>query len=323
MSQSIISQGPLFVGIDVSKAHLDVHLLPDGLERSFANDAAGIRELLQFLPTARVQRILMEATGRYHRRLAADLLDADLPVVVVNPRQGRDFAKALGKLAKTDAIDASTLAEFAKLPHLRLAQKEPEKQAILTDRIARRRQVVQMLVMERNRLDGLVDKVTIAWVKRTIRLLEQQREELDRQIAALIEADDDWRNKRDLLASVPGVGEVTASHLVSEVPELGKLGRGAIAALIGLAPMNRDSGTLRGKRRIGGGRTLVRTQLYMATLTAMRFNPTIRAFAERLKAAGKPFKVVAIACARKLLTILNVMVRDNQHWNPKVILQNP
>jgi transposase len=313
MSQ--LSSPSCFVGIDVSKARLDVSIIGTD-EQIFAteNDAAGIANLVVRLQPLTPTRIVIESTGRYSRLVAGELCAAGLPVCVVNPRQARDFARSLGRLAKTDAIDARILAEFARVASLRLAEKEPEKQPILDDRITRRRQIVQMLVMERNRLEALTDKLTIKQINKVIRLLEQQREDLDREIAKLIDADDDWRNRRDRLATVPGIGIATASQLVTDLPELGKLNREQIAALVGVAPINRDSGTLRGKRAIFGGRPHVRATLYMAILSAMRFNPLIKTFAERLKEAGKPFKVIAIACIRKLLTILNVMIRENQNW---------
>jgi transposase len=314
---------PVHVGIDVSKAKLDVCLLPSGQTAVFDNDAQGIRQLVDWLrQQPPVVRCLLEATGRYDRRCAADLMEAGFPVAVVNPRQARDFARSLGRLAKTDTIDARTLAEFAKLGHVRHSEKTPENRAILDDLITRRRQVTQMLAAEKTRREGLIHKTARASVDKVIRLLEQQRENLDREIARLIESDDDWKGRRDLLASVPGVGVTTASQLVANLPELGKLNRQQIAALVGVAPLNRDSGTLRGHRSIFGGRAAVRTGLYMATLSAMRWNPLIRPFAERLIAAGKAFKVAMIACMRKLVTILNVMVRNNESWRMPV-LQNP
>ena len=306
---------PVYVGIDVSKAKLDVCLLPSGQTAVFDNDAQGIRQLVKLLgKQPQVARCLLEATGRYDRRCAADLMEAGFAVAVVNPRQARDFARSLGRLAKTDTIDARTLAEFAKLGHVRNSEKTPENRAILDDLITRRRQVTQMLAAEKTRREGLIHKIARASVNKVIRLLEQQREDLDREIARLIESDDDWRNRRDLLASVPGVGVTTASRLIADLPELGKLNRQQIAALVGVAPLNRDSGTLRGHRSIFGGRAAVRSGLYMPTLSAMRFNPLIKPFGERLIAAGKAFKVAMIACMRKLLTILNVMVRNNEHW---------
>jgi transposase len=311
------------VGIDVAKAHLDVFVLPTGQSLRVANDEQGISHVRQLLAGQPPAGVLLEATGRYHRRVAADLLDAGFPVAVVNPRQARDFAKALGKLAKTDSIDARTLAEFSRLGHVRVSEKRPEKQGHLQDRVLRRRQVVAMLTAENNRLAEMRDKLAAGMVRKVIRLLERQREDLDRAIAELIEADDDWRNRRDLLSSVPGVGENTASQLISELPELGRLSRQKIAALVGLAPLNHDSGTLRGRRAIFGGRPHVRCALYMAALSAMRCNAALKPFADRLTAAGKAFKVVIVAVMRKLLTTLNAMVKTNQSWNPKTASENP
>ena len=311
------------LGIDVSKARLDVHVLPAGLVFSVANNPAGSAELVQKLLPLGVRLVVVEATGRYQRRVAADLLAAGIPVAVVNPRQARDFARSMGRLAKSDAIDAEVLARFASVGHLRVCEKTPENAAILDDRITRRRQVIGMLVAEGNRLDLMIDKSTIAMIKKVIRLLEQQREDLDRQIAELIESDDDWRNRRDLLESVPGVGKTTAAGLVAELPELGKLPRGKISALAGLAPMNCDSGTMRGKRAIRGGRPSVRSTLYMAAFNAMRYNSVIKTFTDRLIAAGKPFKVVVTAAMHKLLLILNAILKTNTPWKePKCAAQN-
>ncbi len=311
----------VYVGIDVSKTRLDVYVDPTGQTLSVDNTPAGIRSLRATLQSLNVKLVLLEATGRYERRLASDLLDAGIPVTVVNPRQARDFAKSLGKLAKTDKIDAKVLAQFARLDHHRLAEKTPENLALLDQRVTRRRQVVAMLATEKTRLEQLDDKLAIRTVKKVMRVLDQQREDLDRDIARMIESDDDWRNKAQILDSAPGVGPDTANQLVVDLPELGRLNRQEIAALVGVAPMNCDSGSMRGQRHIRGGRADVRTTLYMAAYNAMRCNPTIHAFAERLKKAGKPFKVVATACMRKLLIILNVMVKTNQHWNPQLFLK--
>jgi transposase len=311
----------VYVGVDISKARLDVHIDPLGQSFSADNTPAGIGMLLESLKDLSVKLVLIEATGRYERRLAADLLEAGIPVTVVNPRQARDFAKSLGRLAKTDKIDAAVLAQFAKLGHHRLAEKTPENLDLLDQRVTRRRQVVQMLATEKTRLEQLSDKLAIRTVKKVMRVLDQQREDLDRQIAQLIESDDDWRNKAQILDSVPGVGPDTANQLVVDLPELGRLNRQEIAALVGVAPMNCDSGSMRGQRHIRGGRADIRTTLYMAAYNAMRCNPAIKAFAQRLKNAGKPFKVVTTACMRKLLIILNVMVKTNQHWNPELFLK--
>lgn len=305
---------PVFVGIDVSKDSLDVFIAASGESVRVANDASGCQKLIRHLKPLAVSMVVIEATGRYQRRIAADLLLAEIPVAVVNPRQARDFAKSLGKLAKTDAIDAQTLAQFASLNCLRVCEKRPENAAILDDRITRRRQVIAMLNAEGNRLAGMIDKKVIRMINQIIRVLEQQREDLDREIARLIESDDDWRGKRDLLQSVPGVGETTANSLIAEMPELGKLSREQIAALAGVAPMNHDSGSMRGRRAIKGGRSSVRSALYMAAFNAMRYNPVIERFALRLSDAGKPFKVVIVAAMRKLLIILNTIIKTNTPW---------
>ena len=309
---------PVHVGIDVSKARLDLCVLPSGQTLSVANDDAGVKRVIECLAPLAPMLIVIEATGRYHRRLAADLLDAGPRVAVVNPRQARDFARALGKLAKTDTIDARVLAEFAGVGHLRPCEKEPANRVALDERVTRRRQVVHMLVMEKNRLEGVRDKRTLSSIRRVIRVLDQQREDLDREIAKLIEGDDDWRGRHAILTSVPGIGDTTANLLVTELPELGKVSRAQLAALVGVAPVNRDSGAMRGMRTCFGGRPHVRAALYMGVVCAMRFNPLIKVFADRLRAAGKPFKLVATACMHKLLTILNVMIRDRKTWNPPV-----
>jgi transposase len=311
---------PVHVGIDVAKATLDVCLLPGDHRFSFGNTDEGIAQVVELLKRHTVALVLLEATGRYERRVASELLGAGFSVAVVNPRHARDFARSLGKLAKTDQIDAAVLARFAQLGHARHCEKQPENRTLLDDLVTRRRQVTQMLVMEKTRRQVPQDKTTRVMIAKVIRLLEQQREDLDRRIAELIESDDDWRNKRDLMSTVPGVGITTASQLVAGLPELGKLNRQQAAALVGVAPLNRDSGALRGKRTIFGGRASVRCALYMAAFSAMRFNPIIQRFANRLRQAGKPFKLILVACMRKLLTILNIMIRENRPWNPK--LQN-
>ena len=308
---------PVHVGIDVSKAKLDVCLLPIDHAFTIDNSDAGIAKLIDRLRSHTVALVLLEATGRHERRAASALLEAGFNVAVVNPRQARDFARSTGKLAKTDALDAKVLAQFAQVGHVRCCEKQPENRALLEDYITRRRQVSAMIAAEKVRLQvPALEKRTKQMINRVLRVLDQQREDLDKLIAALIESDDDWRNKRDLMSSVPGVGTVTASNLLAELPELGKLNRQQIAALVGVAPMNRDSGVMRGRRTIFGGRASVRCALYMAAFNARHFNPLIKAFSQRLRAAGKPFKVEVIACMRKLLTILNVMLKENRPWDP-------
>ena len=309
-----MSLTPVHVGIDVAKAKLDVCLLPSRQTLSVGNDDEGVARIVDLLKQQPVTLVLLEATGRYERRIAAELIEAGFNVAVVNPRQARDFARAMGKLAKTDRIDAFTLAQFAQLGHARLCEKQPQSHMLLDDLVTRRRQVTQMMAMEKTRLHVPQDKQTRGMISKVIRLFEQQREDLDRRIAELIESDDDWKNKRDLLTSVPGVGVLTASQLVADLPELGKLNRQQIAALVGVAPINRDSGTMRGRRHTFGGRAALRHCLYMAAFAAIKFNPAIRAFAERLRNTGKPFKVVMVAAMRKLLTILNCILRENRSW---------
>jgi transposase len=303
-------------GIDVSKARLDVFVDPIGVTLSCDNAPAGITQIIELLRRHNVRLVLIEATGRYERRLAADLLEAGIAVTVVNPRQARDFAKAIGRLAKTDRIDAATLAAFARLGCHRLAERTPEHRRQLDELVTRRRQLVQMLAQEKVRKHQLTDARALRSVAKITRLLEQQREDLDRLIAQLIEQDDDWHNTSRILDSVPGIGPDTAHQLTVELPELGKLNRQEIAALVGLAPYNCDSGSsVRGPRHIRGGRKHCRATLYMAAFNAIRFSPKLRAFHDKLKAAGKPYKLILTACMRKLLTILNVMVKNNTHWD--------
>ncbi len=308
---------PVHVGIDVSKKSLELCLLPGGQTLAVDNSDAGIAQIVALLKQHTVATVLLEATGRYERLVASELLDAGFAVAVVNPRQARNFARALGKLAKTDKIDAATLAQFAQLGHVRLCEKQPEQCMLLDDLVTRRRQVTQMLAMEKTRMQIPQDKRTRGMIARVIRVLEQQREDLDRRIAELIESDDDWRNKRDLLTSVPGVGQTTASALVADLPELGKLNRQQIAALVGVAPINRDSGTLAAGAPPSADALQYACALYMAAFCAIKCNPVLKRFADRLRAAGKPFKVIVVAAMRKLLTILNLMLKENQPWNPQ------
>ncbi len=310
-------QQAVFVGIDVAKATLEVHVGPDLESFTVDNDAAGVKQLVGRLRHFSVKLVVIEATGRYERRVAADLWGEKLEVAVVNPRQTHDFAKATGTLAKTDAIDARSLCLFAQCIGPRPTPMPSENQTLLDERVTRRRQVVGMLTMEQDRLRQCLDRKVTASIKRVVGVLEQQREDPDRQIAELIDRDDDWRGKCAVLKSVPGVGDTSAASLIAELPELGKLNRQQIAALAGVAPFNCDSGTLRGKRSIRGGRASARGPLYMAALAACRCNPMIQAFARRLRAAGKPFKVAITACMRKLLTLLNSLVRENRHWSPQ------
>lgn len=313
-----ISDAPgTFAGLDVSKDKLDLYLWPAGAEASFDNTPAGIDTLSKRLGKQTVQLIVIEATGRYERRAALALMEAGFEVAVVNPRQPRDFAKASGQLAKTDAIDARILAQFGAVIGPRASEKPSQNQVILDELVARRRQLVQMITMENNRLEHVLHKPIAQSIRRMVKTLGKQLDQVEQQILELIDRDDDWKDRFALLKSVPGVGDATAATLIAELPELGELNRQQIAALVGVAPMNRDSGQQRGQRHITGGRHSVRKVLYMAALTARSFNPIIKAFAQRLADAGKPFKVVMTACMRKLLTMLNTMVRNQEAWNPR------
>lgn len=309
-----------FIGIDVSKDWLDVHVL-DGFTDRCENTPAGLRGLVERLSELVAERIVLEATGGYERLAAAELAAAGLPVVVVNPRQVRDFAKAVGKLAKTDRIDAEVLARFAQAVHPELRPLLDESQQKLREILARRSQLMDMRTMESNRLKQTHTKRIRADVETVVAFLNQRLEAIDKDLDQLIQDSPAWQEKTDLLKSVPGIGDQTARTLVAELTELGSSSRQQIAALVGVAPMNRDSGLQRGRRTTIGGRATVRKALYMATLVATRYNPVIRAHYQKLLGTGKQKKVALVACMRKMLTILNAMLRKRQAWN-KVILQN-
>jgi transposase len=303
-----------WIGIDVAKATLDLHFLPSGQAHSLANSPAGYRQLLKLLPAPGACRIVLEATGGYERQLVAELLDAGFHVAVVNPKRVRDFARALGLAAKTDRLDARVLALFAEKVQPAPAQKTPEKQAEIQQLVARRRQLIDLRTQESNRWDVTRSKPARKSIQAVLNTLERQVRDIEKAIENLVESDDDWRQKTELVQSVPGLGGVTATTLLADVPELGQLNRQQISSLVGLAPFNRDSGQHQGKRTIGGGRKSVRSVLYMAALAARRCNPVIKAFADRLAQHGKPFKVVLTACMRKLLVILNALIRDQRPW---------
>lgn len=307
-----------FVGIDVSKDRLDFAECPSGSAGSVENDPTGFSALLRMLkPEATTTLVVLEATGGYEAAVAATLASAGIHVAVVNPRQVRDFARATGQLAKTDEIDAHLLALFAE--RIRPEPRPlPDRVAQELDAlVARRRQLQEMLGAEHNRLRLAAARVRKG-IQKHVRWLERQVDDIDDDLDRLVRASPLWRAKDDLLQSVPGIGPTTSRTLLAELPELGHLNRREIAALVGVAPLNRDSGTLRGKRMVWGGRASVRRTLYMAALVASRHNPAIRAFYERLRGKGKPPKVALTACMRKLLVILNTMTRNQTHWDPSL-----
>ncbi len=307
----------VWIGIDVAKATLDLHFLPTGQSHSRPNTPPGHQQLRKLLPDPTGCLIVLEATGGYERQLVADLLDAGYRVAVINPKRARDFARALGLVAKTDRIDARVLALFAQKVQPAPSEKTPEKQAEIQQLVSRRRQLIDLRTMESNRLEVTAAKTAQKSIQAVLKILERQINSIEAAIEALVQANEEWRQKAQLVQSVPGLGGVTATTLIADVPELGKLNRQQISALVGLAPFNRDSGQHQGKRSIGGGRKSVRSVLYMAALAAKRCNPVIQAFADRLAQHGKPFKVVLTACMRKLLVILNALLKSGQSWNPK------
>lgn len=303
-------------GIDVSKATLDVAQSGADDVKQFPNDAGGIEELAKTLKAEAVDLVVMEATGGYETAVATALVGAGFRAGVVNPRQVRDFAKASGRLAKNDRIDAQVIVAFGEAIEPQIVRLPDEDARAMADLLVRRRQLVAMRIQEVNRL-GLMQGAMRKRIKAHIDWLEQEIDKLDVDLTAGLRSSPAWRAKDELLRSFKGIGPVSSKTLIISLPELGELDRRAIAALVGLAPFNRDSGVMRGRRSIYGGRSHVRTVLYMAATTAIRSNPVIRDFYQRLKSRGKPHKVAMVACMRKMLTILNAMVRQSTPWTPE------
>ncbi|GFO65711.1 IS110 family transposase [Geomonas paludis] len=301
-------------GIDVSKENLDLFVIPLGVSQRFVNDESGCNQLVKVLAELAPSRVIFESTGGLEMLAAGIASAASLPVVIVNPRQIRDFAKACGLLAKTDKLDAKVIALFGQKiePDIRPLKDEPAQE--LSALISRRRQLVEMLTAEKNRLSAAPKSVRDGII-RHIEWLEEQIRSYDDDISRFIQSSPMWKAKGEILTSVKGIGPVTAATLLAALPELGSVTRQQISALVGLCPYNRDSGRVKGKRSIWGGRAAVRCVLYMAALAAVRFNPTIKVFYDRLRNAGKVHKVAITATMRKLLVILNAMLRDNQPWS--------
>jgi len=312
----------LFVGIDVAKDSVEVASCPPELRLSAPNKASGFRQLLDALKPREIALVVLEATGGYERPLAAELAQAGFNVVVVNPRQVRDFARGLGEYAKTDPIDASVLARFAQVVHPKPRPRSSDTQGALAELVSRRRQLTGLLTAETNRLETMREKHVVASIRRVIKTLQDQIRQLDDLINEHIQSDDGLRQKDQILRSARGVGPHTSAMILGHLPEIGRLNRQEIAALVGVAPWDLRSGKYVGKARIWGGRKEVRCALYMAALSAMRCNPHIRAIAERLRKAGKCFKVIITACMRKLLITLNTLVRNNSPWQSDFQLKN-
>jgi transposase len=309
----------IFVGVDVSKKQLDVAIRPLGQVFGVSNDRRGIAQLVKRLKKLQPVCIAIDATGGFEKELAYALATENLPVAVVNPRQVSNFAKSTGQRAKTDAIDAAVLAHFAEVmkPEARPLPDVASRE--LSALVTRHRQLVEMMTAESNRRD-LASKAVRKLINSLLRSLKDQLAVVDREIRKAISASETWRRKAELLRSVPGVGKVTTATLLAGLPELGKLDRRQIAALVGVAPFNRESGTWKGKRMIAGGRGWIRSVLYMSTVVAVRRNPILKEFYERLRARGKPAKQALTACMRKLLVILNAMLRRQTHWSAPSLL---
>lgn len=307
-----------FVGIDVAKNTLDLRIEPAGESLHVAYDEAGVAAICQRMNILSPTLIVMEATGGLETRLASELAALGLPVAVINPRQGRDYAKATGQLAKTDRVDAAILADFARAIRPAVRPLKDADTRDLDDLVTRRRQLVAMRVQETLRLGSAGSKSLQKSLKTHIAWLDKRIADLDDDLKTRLRTSEVWRTKDDLLRGIPGVGAITSLTMLAKCPELGTLDRRGIAKLAGVAPLANDSGKHRGKRFIWGGRADVRAVLYMATVSASRCNPVIKAFADRLKKSGKPAKVVIVACMRKLLTIMNTMLKNNAPWSPKI-----
>ncbi len=303
-----------FVGVDVSKDRLDVHVLPSGDYFHVTRDGAGIDALASRLSLLSISHIGVEATGGFESIVAAGLVGAGLPVVVINPAQVRHFAKALGQRAKTDPVDARVIAQFVAATRPEIRALADEATQLLSDLVARRRQIVEMRAAESQRLKRARDKRLIKSISRLVKALEKELAEVDKDIDDSVRGSPAWRGLEDLLTTVKGVGQITARTLLAELPELGRLTGGQAAALAGLAPFTRQSGQWKGKACIGGGRAVVRTALFMAAQVAKRYNPVLKAFYDRLIAAGKPKMVATIAVARKLIVILNGIAKSRKPW---------
>jgi len=313
-----MSNSEVFVGVDVSKSELQVATRPEGKPMTFANTEDGIALLIDCLKPLCPNLVVLEATGGLEICVVNALAVKELPVVVINARQIRDFAKAIGRLAKTDRIDAEVIAQFAEAVRPPLRQLKDEQTQRLQALNTRRSQLVAMLRSEKNRLTS-APKWTQKEIQTHLKWLKKAVEKIDKEISDLIKGSPIWREKEAILRSFKGVGPVTSATLLAALPELGTIGSKPLSALIGVAPLNRDSGQFRGKRAVWGGRDNVRSVLYMATMTAIRFNPVISAFYTRLREAGKPHKVAITACMRKIIVTLNSMIKNQTHWHSPVL----
>jgi transposase len=308
----------IYAGVDVAKNELVLHFLPTNQQLTVSNDAEGIKAIIKLFKENKPQQVVLEATGKLERLLVAELLAKGITVVVINPRQARDLAKGLGELAKTDAVDAKILARIAQLECIPVRPLPSKEIQNMNDLLVRRQQLIQMRTQEKNRLQQTTQKAIIKSILKTIELFNKQINTIDADIEKMIDHNPDWNEKDKILQSVPGVGQKTSQRLISALPELGTLNRQEIAALVGVAPHCQDSGRKTGVRRIQGGRAEVRSALYMAALNAIKWNNPFKEFYERLLAKGKKFKVAIVAVMRKMITVLNVMLKTKNTWKEKI-----
>lgn len=312
-----VKNNEINVGVDTGKAQLDIFVRPMGDYFTVPNNSTGIREAMRKLRKYSPTRVVIEATGRLEQAFVLACVEHDLPIVVMNPVAVRRFAGAIGRIAKTDKIDAQLIAHFGEAIAPEPTRIQPENIRQISDLLTRRRQLMEMSTMEKNRIQ-ILPKALHKSIKVVLKTIRQQLDAIDVQLDTLIETTDDWKEKNDILQSVPGIGKVMAYTLLSDLPELGQLNHKEIAALVGLAPYNKESGKQRGLQRIRGGRSQIRTVMFMAMMSTIQCNPKFKAFYEKLKAAGKRPKVALVACMRKMIVILNSMIRNGTRWNENI-----
>ena len=314
---SINNQNEINIGVDTGKTQLDIYIRPLDIYFVVPNDEIGIKKAITEIKKYKVTRVVIEATGRLEQPFIMACAKANIPFVIANPVNIKRFAGAINQKAKTDKLDAQLIAHYAEVIKPKLSQLKPEQIRLMSDLLSRRRQLMDMQTMEKNRLQIMPKEITSS-IKPVLTALKNQLEKVDSKLHKLIESCDEYKIKNDIIQSVPGVGKVVAFNLISEMPELGYINNKEASSLVGVAPFNRESGSYKGKRMIRGGRSQIRTAMYMAMMSAIQCNPTFKATYHRLVAAGKPKKVAIIACIRKLVITLNSMVRDGVYWDPKM-----
>lgn len=314
---ALINQNEINVGVDTGKNQLDIYIRPLDIYFVVTNDETGIKEAIKTIKKHKVTRIVIEATGRLEQPFIMACAKANLPFVIANPLRIKKFAGAINQQAKTDKLDAQLIAYYAEVMKPSLSQLKPEDIRLMSDLLSRRRQLMEMQTMEKNRLQ-IMPKEIVSSIKPMLTVMKNQLEKIDNKLQKLIDSRDEYKIKNDIIQSVPGVGKVVAFNLISEMPELGYINNKEASSLVGVAPFNRESGSYKGNRMIRGGRSQIRTAMYMAMMSAIQCNPTFKAKYEQLLAAGKPKKVAIIACIRKLVITLNSMVRDGVYWDPKI-----